>query len=55
MSNKKHIAVKKAYGFPYKHHKNWNVLVETEDNQIISIKFKKSKSAKRFHIRYKGN
>jgi hypothetical protein len=37
MSNKKYIAVKKAYGFPYKHHKNWNVLVETKDNEIISI------------------
>lgn len=45
----KNILVKKVYGFPYKNHKSWNVLIESEDcDDIQSIRFKKERSAKRF-------
>lgn len=44
----KNVLVKKVYGFPYKNHKSWNVLIESEDNDIQPLRFKKERSAKRF-------
>lgn len=48
------VRVKRVYGYPYKFHKRWGVLVETEDHEIVSAWFKKHRSAKRFYERYGG-
>lgn len=55
MPDKKHIRVIKMFGFPYKHHKTWNILVETEDKEITTIRFKRQRSAKRFNKKYRKN
>ena len=47
------IIVKKIYGFPYKIHKSWNVMVESDNFEIRSIRFKKERSAKRFYAKNK--
>ena len=43
-----YVQIKKVYGFPYKNHKSWNVMVESENFEIKTIRFKKSRSANRF-------
>ena len=53
MSRKKYIRVIKAFGYPYKYHKTWNVLVETENKEIVTVRFKRKRSAKRLNKKYK--
>ena len=43
-----YVQIKKVYGFPYKNHKSWNVMVESENFEIKTIRFKRSRSATRF-------
>ena len=53
MQNKETIKVVKVYGYPHKRHKKWSLLVETEDKEIRSIRFKNSRSAKRLYSKFR--
>lgn len=48
-----YVRIKKVYGFPYKNHKSWNVMVESENFEIKTIKFKRARSASRFWTKNK--
>lgn len=51
--NRKFYSIRKIYGYPFKSHKQWNVLVETDNKEITEVRFKKARSAKRFHAKYR--